>query len=120
MRIFLISILGLTAINYGYPILGEYGEEAMRVEIEYADGSRQEYILKNGVDVCIAYTSVGSSRINPVCENAKSFARFSYDKNFEEYVINRLDIKTKPKPVSKVLIKSVNPACSALIYGVYL
>ena len=115
-----LSIIGLTTVNYGYPILGEYGDEAMKVEMEYADGSRQEHILKNGVDVCIAYTSVGSSRINPICEKSTPFARFSYDKNFEEYVINKLDFDIENKEITCVKMSKVNPNYDVLIYGVYM
>ena len=114
-----ISILGLTAINYGYPILGAYGEDALKIDITYLDGSVESYIAKNGVDVCIACTSLGSSRINPVCERAVPYARFSYDKNFEEYIINKLKIKTQGKDIASVSVKSLNPNYKVLIYGIY-
>ena len=114
-----ISILGLTAINYGYPILGAYGEDALEIDITCLDGSVESYIAKNGVDVSIAYTSLGSSRINPVCERAVPYARFSYDKNFEEYIINKLEIETQGKDIASVSVKSLNPNYKVLIYGIY-
>ena len=114
-----ITIVGMTAINYAYPILGEYGEDALEIVISYSDNSEQRYVCQNGLDVCIAFTSVGSSRINPVCERAVPVARFSYDKNFEEYLINRLDINAQDKDIVSVAIKSVNPNYRVLIYGVY-
>lgn len=115
-----ISILGLTAINYGYPILGKYGEDVLEIEIQYKSGEIQKYIAKNGVDICIAYTSVGSSRINPICENSVPFARFSYDKNFEEYVINKLDIELTDDCLFEVRIKSLKPDCSVMVYGIFV
>ena len=114
-----ITIVGLTCIGYGYPLLGEYGEDALEIVISYANGGEQRQALKNGVDLCIAYASVGSSRINPVCEKATPVARFSYDKNFEEYVINKLEIQTDRKDVVRVTVKSINPNYRALIYGIY-
>jgi len=110
----------LTAINYGYPILGEYGEEALKIRIEYIDGDKQEYIAKNGVDVCICCASVGSSRINPICERAIPFARFSYDKNFEEYIINKLELVVKKKTISRVILEQTNSNYDVLIYGIYI
>ena len=89
-----ITILGMTAVNYGYPILGKMGEDAVLIEVKYEDGETDKYIAKNGVDITIYCSSVGSSRINPVAQNAKRIMEFSYDKNFEEYIINRLDIET--------------------------
>jgi len=115
-----LTFLGLTAINYGYPILGEYGEEALKIRIEYIDGDKQEYIAKNGVDVCICCASVGSSRINPICERAIPFARFSYDKNFEEYIINKLELVVKKKTISRVILEQTNSNYDVLIYGIYI
>ncbi len=114
-----ITILGMTAVNYGYPILGKMGEDAVLIEVKYEDGETDKYIAKNGVDITIYCSSVGSSRINPVAQNAKRIMEFSYDKNFEEYIINRLDIKTKAKPISKVILKSVNRNYNVLVYGVF-
>jgi hypothetical protein len=115
-----ISVLGMTSLNYGYPILGKYGEDVAQISIQYADGKTQNYIAKNGIDVTVAYTSVGSSKINPVAENAKKAIIFSYDKNFEEYVINNLEIKVEKKPISKIEIKSLNPSYHIMIYGVFI
>ena len=56
-----LSILGLTSLNYGYPILGDYGEDVLEISIQYADGDFQNYVAKNGYDITIAYNSVGSS-----------------------------------------------------------
>ena len=73
---------------------------------------------KNGIDFCLAYSSIGSSRINPLCENATRIATFSYDKNFEEYVVNKLDI-TVGKEIENVVITPNNEKYKLLIYGVY-
>ena len=115
-----ISVLGMTSLNYGYPILGAYGEDVAQISIQYADGKVQNYIAKNGLDVTIAYTSIGSSRINPVAENTKRALIFSYDKNFEEYIVSNLEIKVEKKPISQIEIKSLNPNYHVMIYGVFI
>lgn len=114
-----LSVLGMTSLNYGYPILGTYGEDVLEIKIRYRDGGCTTYVAKNGVDVTIAYTSVGSSRIDPVAENAKRILTFSYDKNFEEYVICHLAIPTEKKAIDTVEIKSLNASYHVMIYGVY-
>ncbi|MBO5440321.1 MAG: hypothetical protein J6A53_06690 [Clostridia bacterium] len=114
-----ISIVGLTSISQGYPVLGKRGEEGAELEIIYKDGSTQEYSLKNGIDFCLAYTSVGSSRINPICEKSTTLARFSYDKNFEEYIINKLDIPVLKKEIARIIIKPISESYKILIYGIY-
>lgn len=114
-----VSILGMTSLKYGYPILGDYGEEVIEILIQYEDGECCNYIAKNGIDITIAYSSVGSSRINPISENSKRILSFSYDKNFEEYIMNCLEIKTKNKIISQIKIKSLNPSYTVIIYGVF-
>ena len=113
-----ISILGMTSLNYGYPILGKYGEDVLEIIISYEGGDTQRYVAKNGEDVTIAYLSVGSSRINPIAENARRAMSFSYDKNFEEYIVSCLEIKTLDKKISGVTIKSLNKNYNVLIYGI--
>ena len=115
-----VSVLGMTTLDYGYPILGEYGEDAIEINIYYEDGELQKYIAKNGIDITIAHASVGSSRINPTAQNSRRIISFSYDKNFEEYIINHIEIKARVKTISKIEIKSLNQRYNVLIYGVFV
>ena len=114
-----ISILGMVSFSYGYPILGNYGEDVAEITIRYLDGSIQSYIARNGIDTTIAHASIGSSRINPIAENSKRILSFSYDKNFEEYIINHLEIPTEEKDILQVEIKALNESYDVLIYGVF-
>ena len=114
-----LSFLGMVSLNYGYPILGAYGEVAAKITFYYEDGETQCHEVKNGVDLTIAYSSVGSSRIDPVAENARRILSFSYDKNFESYVVNRLELPTEGKKISKVEIQSTNQNYNTLIFGVF-
>lgn len=115
-----ISILGMTALNYGYPLFGKYGEDVAEITVNYEDGEIEKHTVKNGVDLTIAHLSVGSSRINPVAENARRILEFSYDKNFEEYLVNRLDIKTKPKRISSVTLRALDESYGIIVYGVFI
>ena len=114
-----ISIIGAVSVFGGYPIYGSYGEEAVKITVLYRDGTEQSCTMKNGVDFTLAYTSLGSSRIEPYCENATRIATFSYDKNFESYIINQLDIEILSKPIDKIILKSVNNQYKILVYGIY-
>ncbi len=115
-----IMIIGLTAINKGYPLSGEYGEDVAVLKISYLDGEEQEYVLKNGVDVTTAFTTNLSSRINPVAENTVKFAEFGYDKNFENYILNsmKIDVNSE-KIIKKISIKSCNNGYGLLLYGLF-
>ncbi len=44
----------------------------------------------------------------------------SYDKNFKNYIINKLEIKfLQTKTINKVFVKSLNKGYDLLIYGVF-
>ena len=114
-----VTVLGATSLLKGYPILGKYGEGGVTVTVESADGEREKFILCNGIDFTTAFTTYSSSKINPICENAKKFALFSYDKNFENYLINELSLPlNNEKTVTKITFSSENNGYAFLIYAV--
>ena len=76
--------------------------------------------MRNGVDFTTAYTLLGSSVINPRAEKATELARFSYDKNFENYIVNRLDIKLPRRmKINKIEISSLGKGYDLLTYGIF-
>ena len=114
-----ITLIGCVSAPYGYPLAGSYGEEAFRVVVE-GEGKKEEFILKNGEDLTTVHTTLSSSRINHVAKKSVPFARFSYDKNHENYIINRLDLKLKEKmKVKKVEIFSIKENYGLLTFGIY-
>ena len=114
-----LTLLGLTSPLCGYPIGGTLGEEVATVRI-YTENGVQERILRNGRELTTAYATIASSRIDPVADLAPRFAEFSYDQNFEKYVINRLDIQTDaPVRVDRVEIESRAGGYQLLLYGVF-
>lgn len=115
-----LSILGLTSVINGYPLGGAYGENVLSVFIVYDDGDQQVIPLKNGIHITTVFSLHQSSRIDPVAEQARRFALFGYDKNFEIYVMNRLDIPLKQeKKLKHVVFTSENDRYAVLLYGVF-
>lgn len=116
-----LSILGLTSIINGYPLGGEYGQAVCKIIIEYSDGSTQTLELKNGVHITTVFALKCSSRIDPIAEESKRFAMFHYDKNFEYYVINRMDIPINPdKKLQRVTFSTDRNDYAVLLYGVFV
>ena len=114
-----LTLIGLTSPRKGYPIGGELGETVATVRI-YTESGVTERILRNGREVTTAYATLASSRIDPVADLAPRFAEFSYDQNFEKYVINRLDIDLdSPTCVDRVEIESRDNGYQLLMYGVF-
>lgn len=115
-----VTLIGCVSASFGYPLMGGYGEEAVKVTV-VCEGSEESFVLKNGEDITTVHTTLCSSRINPVAQNSTPFARFSYDKNHENYIINRRDLKlSAKKKVKSIRFESVNNNYNVLIYGVYL
>jgi hypothetical protein len=116
-----ITLVGAVSLGKGYPISGEYGEEGFEIIVEGRDGYEQRFVLRNGVDFTTVFALLGSSRINPQAKNVSRFANFSYDKDFESYVINRLDLKlNKEIEIKNVRVVSLNKGYQLLTYGVLI
>ena len=116
----IISVIGLTSVTSGYPLGGAYGEEACQICINYKSGRKESLSLKNGEHITTAFALKGSSRIDPVAAKSRRFVTFGYDKNFEIYVANRLDIPADPSDeVEGVSFCANNDRYLMLIYGVF-
>ena len=114
-----VRILGAVSLGKGYPILGAYGEVGATVTVSFADGGEQSFPLCNGVDFTTAFTTLSSSRIEPIAENAHPHARFGYDRNFENYLLNRLDLDLgEEKKIDRVTIASAGNDYHLLVYGI--
>lgn len=114
-----ITLIGAVSFNKGYPISGEFGEEAATVTVKF-EGGEQSFTLRNGRELTTVFATAGSSRIDPRADNAPRLAELSYDLNFEQYVINRLDLKIDGiKKTKSVEISSLNRDYQILIYGVF-
>ncbi len=115
-----LTLLGLVSASVGYPLGGDYGETAAELTLEYESGEREQMPIRNGIELTTVYTTSGSSRIDPIAEKAKRFARFGYDKNFENYIINRLNIPLENKSTLKrVTLTSSSLAYDILVYGIF-
>jgi len=116
-----ITITGMVSLEKGYPISGEYGEEVAEMILFFENGTVQSYIFRNGIDVTTVFELYKSSKINPVAENARRFATFGYDKNFERYVMNQIELPLNThNQISKLNICSKNNGYTLLIYSISL
>ncbi|MBQ9806476.1 MAG: hypothetical protein IJW49_08245 [Clostridia bacterium] len=115
-----ITLIGMTAFPGGYPLRGSvYGKELVKVQICYTDGTADERILKDGVDITTAYGLNFSSRINATAENAKRFATFGRDKNYDVYLMNRLELAANPEKTIQTVTLSAIEETSVLLYGAF-
>lgn len=114
-----ITLYGLVSIIKGYPLAGEYGEKVAKIIINYEDGEKQSSYLSNGTEITTVFETNLSSRINPVAENSKRVLNFGYDKNFERYILNSLEITTDyNKTIKNISLVSQNNGYALLIYGI--
>lgn len=114
-----ITLFGLTSLSKGYPLSGDYGENAATVTVEFENREEKTVLLQNGTEITTVFETRGSSRINPVAQNSKKVASFGYDKNFERYVLNSFEIPLgKSKKVKRIKISSENNGYALLLYGI--
>ena len=115
-----VLVIGLTSMTSGYPLGGAYGEEACCISINYKSGKTETISLKNGVHITTAFALKGSSMINPIAAKSGRFVTFGYDRNFEIYVTNRLDITVDSSDaIESVSFSADSDKYSTLIYGVF-
>lgn len=116
-----IHVIGNTSMPKGFPIEGAYGEDVCEYIIEYADGTSDSHIMKNGVDITTSTAQHGPSRINPVAENSPRIIKFNYDYDYEHYVINVRAIETdSAKEIRNLKIKNLQNGYNPLFYGLTL
>lgn len=115
-----LSIVGAVSMPKGYPISGDYGEEAAKITVTFVGGEEKHFTLRNGIDFTTAMMTYGPSRIDPIGENTERFAVYGYDKNHENYLINKLDLSLeKEYNIESVRFTSLNKGYDLLVYGVY-
>ncbi len=113
-----IRLVGLTTLVSGYPLGGEYGEEAAILSLVFEDGERRDIPLQNGVHITTAFGINGSSRIEPIATNGSRLLKFGYDKNFEIYVINALDVEvSEKKRLRHVEFRGASDEYMPMLYG---
>ena len=91
-----LYLIGCVSMPKGFPIDGEFEEEAGQCIVCYADGDRRRIPLRNGREVTTAAGWFGPSRIRPIASNAPCVLRFVNDPDRERYVAHllRLPLET--------------------------
>jgi len=114
-----LYILGNVLMPWGYPQNGKKGDEVGKYIVTYTDGTTQEITLRNGVEVTTASVLAGQSRINPIAQKAEQAIYFTYDKNWEHYVVHMycLPLEEGKHPQS-LTVKCQKEGSSLLLFGV--
>ena len=115
-----IYILGCVSATLGYPLSGEYGECAATLKVIFDNGEVDCYPIKNGIELTTVYATWRSSRIEPIAEKCERYCKFSYDKSFEQYVMNKLTIDLgKNKNIKSISLESEDKGYVLLTYGIF-
>lgn len=114
-----LTLFGMVSMIKGYPLEGEYGEAVAEIIVTYDDGEVLKKTFENGVDITTVFELLGSSKINPVAQNAERFATFGYNKNFERYIMNKARIAVDgSKTIKNITLNSANNGYSLLMYAI--
>ena len=116
-----IYVVGNVSMPKGYPITGEYGEEAAVYTVQYADGSEETHVMRNGYEITTATGQHGPSRIEPYAANSLRVFRFNYRFDWEHYVVNLGRIKADPeKEIKTITLREAGNGYNVLVYGISL
>ena len=116
-----LHLIGMTSLAYGYPTDGAYGDEAIRLNVRYTDGTEDTHIFRNGFEITTACSWYGPSRINPVAANAPRALYFINDPDRERFVANRLALCVcKDKKIASLHFEALTEQYNLLLYGITL
>ncbi|MBQ9098044.1 MAG: hypothetical protein IJY50_01280 [Clostridia bacterium] len=111
-------VIGNVSMPKGYPISGDYGEDAVEYTVEYTDGSTDRFMMKNGEDVTTATGLHGPSRIEPYAANSPRAMRFRHQMAWEHYVVNARYLAADPtKTVRALVLRNAGNGYLPLFYG---
>jgi beta-glucuronidase len=115
----MLYLVGMTTLCDAFPLAGKPGEALARLTVRYADGTQWSQELLSGKELCTAFMSYGSSRIDPRAGASKRALTFSYDKNWERYCLNALPVSLEGgKIVASVELAPSAPGTPVLLYGI--
>ena len=116
-----VHLIGAVSASIGYPISREYGELAATVRVIFEEGDALVYQMKNGIGITTVYATLRSSRIDPRGDDLSRFMEFSYDKSYEQYIINALTLELGgARRVRRVEIEGSGNGYAILNYGVII
>ena len=115
----MLYLIGMTTLCDAFPLMAKPGETLVRLTIHYTDGTEWVKELLSGKELCTAFMSYGSSRIDPRAGASRRALSFSYDKNWERYCLNVLPVPIEEgKTVASVELTPAAPGIPVLLYGI--
>lgn len=100
-------------------MFGSYNDPVAKYVFEYADGIKDERLLKNGVDFSSASMVADGSRMNPMAVNTFRVLTIIAEKNWERYQVCCERFQTDPTRVLKnITIELADVKYMPLIYGI--
>ncbi len=115
-----LYLIGNVALPFAYPLSGKLGERAGQYTVTYTDGSEDTWELQNARDITTAWGLHGPSRIDPRCPNAPRVIEYCYDFDFEQYIVNAVELKVDPKKELRSIRIDAEKGYTLLLYGITL
>ncbi|MHB1294199.1 MAG: glycoside hydrolase family 2 protein [Anaerolineae bacterium] len=111
---------GNVSLVGGYPLGGRHGEDVARYTLVYADGTQQEHVLRNGIELSSAGTITLHSRLDVRAVRAPRAFGLRMDPDWREaYQANVYSVDADPaRELRAITFELLNPAYAPLLYGV--
>lgn len=104
---------------FSWPLGGAWGSTVARLTVTRTDGSARTYPLRNGIEIATVFETCGPSRIRPAAEGAVPALRFSYDRNHEDYLVQRVSLPLGAgAPVASLTFTDAGTGGHLLLFGV--
>jgi hypothetical protein len=114
-----LYVIGQAGLFDAYPFYKPRGEVMGKYVLLYADGSKTEIPLRNGIEICSILGIQAVSRLDPRATNTKRVLKVVHDENYGIYYINSLVLDTKADVALKELqIHACDELCTIALYGI--
>ncbi len=115
-----IAFLGQVSWCGGYPLSGNYGERVARYILVYEDGTQQQVMPRNGMEIAASSMIYLHSRINPLASKTQRVLALRMDADWKEaYQVNYLAVEAdQDKRLQTIICELLEPSYVPLLYGV--
>lgn len=92
-----LVVLGLGDVSEGYPVVNQFGEEALRLTLWGEAGSRLQQPLRHGLEICRQNRLFQGSRIQPLALNTREVFDWVADPDWDVRIV-RVWVWSLPHP----------------------
>jgi beta-glucuronidase len=113
-----LCLIGQVAFGEAYPLTAD-SRLLGTVDVVFDSGEEYHIPLRNGIEVCTVFGTIGPSRLDPRAQAVRRVMKICYDPNWEQYFLNALELTLPHQGKIKILrLSALDKEITLLLYGI--